>query len=98
MDKYTHHHMKHKKTLNVLKTARGQVEAVIKMIEDNRYCIDISKQILASISLLKKANSQILKEHLETCVREAAYSDNSKEIEIKLKELEDVIEYINKTL
>ncbi|KLO24641.1 copper-sensing transcriptional repressor [Marinitoga sp. 1155] len=90
--------MKHKKTLNVLKTARGQVEAVIKMIEDNRYCIDISKQILASISLLKKANSQILKEHLETCVREAAYSDDSKEIEIKLKELEDVIEYINKTL
>jgi DNA-binding FrmR family transcriptional regulator len=82
----------------VLKTARGQVEAVIKMVEDNRYCIDISKQILASISLLKKANSQILKEHLETCVREAAYSKEPSEIENKIKELEDIIEYINKTL
>ncbi|WGS66049.1 metal-sensing transcriptional repressor [Marinitoga aeolica] len=90
--------MKHKKSLNVLKTARGQVEAVIKMVEDNRYCIDISKQILASISLLKKANSQILKEHLETCVRSAAYSNNPDEIETKIKELEEVIEYINKTL
>ncbi|WP_459994931.1 metal-sensing transcriptional repressor [Marinitoga arctica] len=90
--------MKHKKTLNVLRTARGQVEAVIKMIEDSRYCIDISKQILASISLLKKANSQILKEHLETCVRDAAYSDNPREIEEKIKELEEIIEYINKTL
>ncbi|WP_240739491.1 metal-sensing transcriptional repressor [Marinitoga lauensis] len=97
MEKHTHH-MKHKKSLNVLKTARGQVEAVIKMIEDNRYCIDISKQILASISLLKKANSQILKEHLETCVRSAAYSKEPDEIETKIKELEEVIEYINKTL
>ncbi|KAF2957064.1 metal-sensing transcriptional repressor [Marinitoga sp. 38H-ov] len=92
------HHVKHNKSLNVLKTAKGQVEAVIKMVEDNRYCIDISKQILASISLLKKANSQILKEHLETCVREAAYSKEVSEIESKIKELENIIEYINKTL
>lgn len=96
--KENNHMIKHNKSINILKTAKGQVEAVIRMVEDNRYCIDISKQILASIALLKKANSRILKEHLETCVKEAAYSKETSEIENKIKELEDIIEYINKTL
>ncbi|BBE30864.1 hypothetical protein OSSY52_10050 [Tepiditoga spiralis] len=90
--------MKHSKSLNVLKTAKGQIEASIRMIEDERYCIDISKQLLATIALLKKAHTQILKTHLETCVRDAAYSNNTSEIETKIKELEEVIEYINKPL
>lgn len=90
--------MKHSKSLSVLKTAKGQIEASIRMIEDERYCIDISKQLLATISLLKKAHTQILKTHLETCIRDAAYSNNTSEIETKIKELEEVIEYINKPL
>lgn len=88
--------MKHKDALRTLKNARGQIDAVIKMIEENRYCIDISKQILAAISLLKKANVQVLNSHLETCVKSAAFSDDPQEVEQKIKELEDVISYLNK--
>ena len=37
----------HTKSLNVLKTAKGQIEAVIRMTEENRYCVDIANQIMA---------------------------------------------------
>jgi DNA-binding FrmR family transcriptional regulator len=57
--------------LALLKTARGQIEATVRMIEDDRYCIDVSKQILATVALLKKANSTILRQHLNTCVTDA---------------------------
>ena len=40
------------KALKNLKTAKGQLEGIIKMIEEERYCIDISNQILASTALL----------------------------------------------
>ncbi len=57
--------------LNLLKTARGQLEGIIKMVENDRYCIDISKQVLAVQALLKKTNLTILKKHMNNCVREA---------------------------
>ncbi|APT75519.1 CsoR family transcriptional regulator [Marinitoga sp. 1137] len=87
-----------KESLALLKTAKGQVEAIIRMIEEDRYCIDISKQILASIALLKKANSKILINHLEHCVKNAAYSNDKDEINQKIVELEEVIEYLNKNI
>jgi DNA-binding FrmR family transcriptional regulator len=62
--------------LNCLKTARGQIDGILKMIEDERYCIDISKQIFAVQSLLKKANMKILKDHMRSCVA-SAVSDGS---------------------
>ncbi|HNV06354.1 MAG TPA: metal-sensing transcriptional repressor [Petrotogaceae bacterium] len=86
----------HEEALKTLKTAKGQIESTIKMIEENRYCIDISKQVLAVTALLKKANIQILKKHLESCVLDAALSKDSAEISIKIKELEDTLEYINR--
>lgn len=90
--------MKHKKSLDVLKTARGQIDAVLRMIEEGRYCIDISKQILAAISLLKKANVQVLNAHLETCVKDAINSKDPDEVETKIKELEEVLNYLNKVV
>ncbi|MFR9294474.1 MAG: metal-sensing transcriptional repressor, partial [Turicibacter sanguinis] len=42
-----------KKALQSLKTAKGQIDGIIKMIEEERYCIDISNKILASQALLK---------------------------------------------
>ncbi|MCD6105717.1 MAG: metal-sensing transcriptional repressor [Thermosipho sp. (in: Bacteria)] len=90
--------MKHKDSLDILKTARGQIDAVIRMIENERYCIDISKQILAAISLLKKANVYVLNSHLETCVKNALYSKDPDEVETKIKELEEVIKYLNKVV
>ena len=49
--------MSNEKVLLRLKTARGQIDAVIKMIEDERYCIDISNQLLSIQSLIKNANN-----------------------------------------
>ena len=76
------------KALKNLKTAKGQLEGIIKMIEKERYCIDISNQILASIALLKKANLHILSGHLHSCVKQAMQQGDSEE---KLKEIEDVL-------
>ena len=77
-----------KKALQNLKTARGQIDGIIRMIEDERYCIDISNQIMASQSLLKKANLHILSGHLHTCVKTAIATGDSDE---KLQESEDVL-------
>ncbi|KUK80907.1 MAG: Uncharacterized protein XD96_1334 [Petrotoga mobilis] len=89
--------MKHEKALRKLKTARGQIDAAIKMLEEERYCIDISKQLLATISLLKNAHSEILKKHIETCVKDATSSKDAEEINVKLEELEEVFDYLKKT-
>jgi len=73
-----------KKALQSLKTARGQMDGIIKMIEEERYCIDISNQILASQSLLKRAQMLILKQHIEHCVKEACVEGQGEE---KLEEI-----------
>ena len=74
------------KALQALKTSKGQIEGIIKMIEEGRYCIDISNQIIAAQSLLKKANMLILKQHLSHCVKDAVLSDNGEE---KINEIID---------
>ena len=68
-----------KKAMQSLKTAKGQIEGIAKMIEDGRYCIDISNQIVAAQSLLKKANMLILKQHLDHCVKTAMINGNGEE-------------------
>jgi CsoR family transcriptional regulator, copper-sensing transcriptional repressor len=60
-----------RKATTTLATARGQIEGIIRMIDADRYCIDVSKQILSVIALLKKANSMVLRQHMNTCVRDA---------------------------
>ena len=78
----------------LLKTARGQLEAVLKMIDDDRYCIDISNQILATEALLKKANREVLRGNLEHCVKNALQSGNGEKE--KIDELMNVLEKMNK--
>lgn len=60
-----------KKTIRYINVAKGQLEGVIKMIEAEEYCVDISNQILAAIALLKKANDQIITNHISHCVKNA---------------------------
>jgi CsoR family transcriptional regulator, copper-sensing transcriptional repressor len=67
------------KALALLKTARGQIDGVMRMVEDDRYCIDVSKQVLASIALLKKANMVILRQHMDTCVKDAIRTNKGTE-------------------
>ncbi|MEG2930848.1 MAG: metal-sensing transcriptional repressor [Ruthenibacterium sp.] len=67
----------------LLKTARGQMDGILAMVEDDRYCIDISNQVMATQSILRKVNKEILKAHIQCCVRDAiAAGDDSKLDEI----------------
>lgn len=67
-----------KKVLRLLKTARGQLDGIIKMVEDDRYCLDIAQQIKATESLLERTNQEVLSAHLKHCVNHAA-SDQERE-------------------
>ena len=49
-----------KKVTRLLKTARGQLDGILKMVEENRYCIDISQQIMATEAILNRVNKEIL--------------------------------------
>lgn len=74
-----------KRKINI---AKGQLEGISRMIDSDCYCIDISNQILAVISLLKHANNDIIKAHLEHCVISSKDSDDLKE---KMKEIEGIL-------
>lgn len=74
----------------LLKTAAGQIEGISKMVEEDRYCIDISNQLLAVQSILKKANNEILKAHMHMCVKDAFKEGNEEE------KIEEIISLINK--
>ncbi|MBO5727295.1 MAG: metal-sensing transcriptional repressor [Oscillospiraceae bacterium] len=60
--------------LRLLKTARGQMDGILKMVEEDRYCLDVSNQLMATQSILKKANRQVLRAHMDCCVRQAMES------------------------
>jgi DNA-binding FrmR family transcriptional regulator len=75
--------------LQYLKTVRGQVDGIIKMIQDDRYCIDVANQVLAAQSLLRKAELSILQGHLRHCVKEACMTNNPDE---KIEELNRILE------
>ena len=70
--------------LRLLKTARGQMDGIIKMVEEDRYCIDISTQVMATEAMLNRANKEILTAHLKHCVNTA---QTQEERERKIDEL-----------
>ena len=61
-----------KTVLRLLKTARGQMDGIVKMVEENRYCMDISQQLMATQAILSRVNREILSAHLRHCVQQAA--------------------------
>lgn len=62
------------------------------MIEEDRYCIDISNQVLAITSALKSVNKEILANHLRTCVKDSVDVDREKSDE----KIEEVVKLIDK--
>lgn len=71
----------------LLRTARGQLDGVLKMIEDDRYCMDIVTQLQAVESLVHKAQREVLRAHLSGCVQDAFETGDEKERESKLDEI-----------
>ena len=74
----------HGQIQRLLKTARGQIDGILRMVEEDRYCLDVSNQLLATQSILKKANRMVLTAHMDCCVRQAVQSGDPEE---KLAEL-----------
>lgn len=84
------------KVSRLLKTARGQLDGILKMIENDRYCIDVSNQIQATAAILRKANTEVLTAHMHNCVRQSFIEGNEKDREAKIEELIRIIEKTSK--
>lgn len=79
-------------TLKRLKTIEGHLRGIIRMVEADEYCIDVIRQIQAVDGALNKVSTQILENHLNSCVITAIKGNNAKEREKVLKEITEVFE------
>ena len=84
--------MENDKTLRRLKTIEGHLRGIIRMVEEDAYCIDVIRQIQAVDAALNKVSTQILENHLNSCVITAIKGNNAKEREKVLKEITEVFE------
>ncbi len=78
--------------LNRLKSVEGHIRGVQKMVEENRYCIDIIKQTKAIQAAIDRVNSVILDNHLQNCVTTAIRGDEPSERERVIAELLSLFE------
>ena len=76
--------------INRLKSVSGHINGIIRMLEDDRYCIDVIKQIQASQAGLARASEVILENHLDTCVATAMRGDDVEEREQVISEILEV--------
>ena len=77
----------------LLKTARGQIDGVLKMVDENRYCMDIANQLHACEAVLRRAHMTVLRAHLEGCVTDAVSAGDAQE---KISEMLDVLEKLSR--
>ena len=60
----------------LLKTARGQIDGILKMIEEDRYCDDVLTQLLAVDKAVKSLSSVILEKHMYSCIKKEVSEGN----------------------
>lgn len=77
--------------LKRLARIEGQVRGVSKMIDEDRYCIDVVRQVQAIKAALSALENLALQDHLDTCVEHALTSDNVDERREKVEELVAVL-------
>ncbi len=88
--------MKNEETLKRLKIVEGHMHGVIRMMEEDAYCIDIIRQIQAVQGALNKVSAGILENHLSSCVTTAIRGEDPAERERVLHEITDVFETATK--
>ena len=81
-----------KKVIRRLNIIQGQTRGLTRMVEEEKYCIDIIRQNNAVIAALKKVNDIILKSHLQTCATTAIRDGDVKKRQKVLKELLEIYE------
>lgn len=83
--------LKKESTIRRLNRIEGQVRGIVRMIEDDRYCIEVLQQVQAIKSALAKVEDAILKDHSASCVENAIASGDEKEQRKKFGELIDLL-------
>lgn len=83
----------HQKVTRLLKIAQGQIDGILRLVQDDAYCVDISNQVMACEAILKKVNHDVLKAHLQHCVKDAFVNDDQ---EAKLTEVMQIIDKLTK--
>lgn len=76
-----------KRAANALRRIEGQVRGVAKMVEEDRYCIDVVTQIEAVRAALARVEIDLLRQHLHHCVHEAIASKDPAARERVIEEL-----------
>ena len=76
--------------LKRLRRIEGQIRGLQRMVEQDKYCIDVLTQVSAATRALQSFSLELLEEHLSTCVVDAAAA-GGKEAEIKVREASDAI-------
>ncbi|HEY7534566.1 MAG TPA: metal-sensitive transcriptional regulator [Thermodesulfobacteriota bacterium] len=80
------------KIINRLKSIEGHIRGIQRMIEEDKYCIEVIKQTLAVKSAMDRVNALILRGHLESCVTTAIRSNKQVERARMITELLDIFE------
>jgi DNA-binding FrmR family transcriptional regulator len=80
------------KLLNRLSRIEGQVRGITRMVEEDRYCIDVLTQIQAVRAALARVESEMLKNHLSHCIESAIVSGNAAEQRKKAGELIELLD------
>jgi DNA-binding FrmR family transcriptional regulator len=88
--------MENDNTIRRLKTVEGHLRGVIRMVEEDSYCIDVIRQIQAVEAALNKVSAKILEDHLNSCVITAIQGNDRSERERVLKEISEVFEMSTK--
>jgi CsoR family transcriptional regulator, copper-sensing transcriptional repressor len=78
-----------------LKTARGHLDGIVRMVENDAYCPDVMKQLAAVQGLLEATSRVVFRHHLETCVAKAMQEGRVEEI---VDELMDTLKYDRRAL
>lgn len=77
--------------LKRLSRIEGQVRGLMRMVEEERYCIDIVTQIAAVRAALRRVEEEVLRDHIAHCVEHAIVSGNAADQRRKIKEIMDVL-------
>lgn len=79
------------KVINRLNRIEGQVRGITRMVEDDRYCIDVLTQLQAVRAALLRVESEVLKDHLDHCVMGAMTGDDLADRKAKASELIELL-------
>ena len=79
-----------KRLLARLKKSEGQVRGVMRMVEEDKYCVDVMNQVAAIPGALAEVSKHLLSRHLDTCVRSAMESGKPKDRARVLEEQQDL--------